>query len=82
MPYKTFYSDLKKINTLEEEYLKYQRLLDDGKSNEQALKVLKLKAPPPTGRDNYEFLQAKFKELKMRNMRDFLLYYLNHGRLE
>ena len=53
-PYDSFYSSLKQENVLEKEYRNFMDILNTGKSKEKALLILKLKAEPPTGRENYK----------------------------
>ena len=62
-PYKTFYSTIKGCNILEEEYSAFQKLLDQGKSKQEALHALRLPAKPKTGPENYQWLQQLWSKI-------------------
>ena len=55
--YDDFYSKLNYDNPLDKEYDGYRKLLNNGITEEQALKKLGLKTKPPTGLDNYNYLK-------------------------
>ena len=61
-PYETFYSIIKSCKVLEEEYAAFQKLLDQGKSEQEALQSLSLPANPKTGPENYQWLQHLWTE--------------------
>ena len=46
-PYDLFFSKLRKMNPLENDYLDYQTLLSSGLKTEEALSKMKLSKPPP-----------------------------------
>ena len=56
-PYDAFYSKLRSCNPLETEYTNNVNLLKSGLTTEQAAIKLKLSKPPPTGIENYQYLQ-------------------------
>ena len=56
-PYDAFYSKLRSCNPLETEYTVYVNLLKSGLTTEQDVIKLKLSKPPPTGIENYHYLQ-------------------------
>ena len=56
-PYETFYSTIKSCNILEEEHNAFQKLIDQGKSEREALQTLRLPKKPKTGPENYQWLQ-------------------------
>ena len=56
-PHETFYSTVKNCNVLEEEYASFQKLLDQGKSEQEALQSLRLPTKPKTGPESYQWLQ-------------------------
>ena len=60
-PYDAFYSKLRSCNHLEAEYTDYVNLLKSGLTTEQAVVKLKLSKPPPTGMENYQYLQQRWK---------------------
>ena len=56
--YDDLYSKLKNSNPLDKEYDIFQKLLNYGLSEEQALKNRELKTKPPTGLENYNYLKS------------------------
>ena len=56
-PYETFYSTIKNCNVLEEEYASFQKLFDQGKSEQEALQSPRLPTKPKTGPESYQWLQ-------------------------
>ena len=76
-PYDTFYSKLRSCNPLEAKYTDYVNLSKSGLTTEQAVVKLKLLMPPPTGVDNYQYLQQIRKQEKMTSFKDFLRWYNN-----
>ena len=71
-----FYSSLKNCNVLEEDYIRYTNLLNEGKTHEQALEIMCLTNRPNTGEENYRELQELWKN-QMSNFKDYLIYYNN-----
>ena len=71
-PYDAFYSKLRSCNPLEAEYKDYVNLLKSGLATEQAVVKLKLSKPPPTGIENYQYLQQIWKQEQMSSFKDFL----------
>ena len=61
-PCDAFYSKLRSCNPLETEYTDYVNLLKSGLTTEQAVIKLKLSKPPPTGIENYHYLQQIWKQ--------------------
>ena len=61
-PYETFYSTIKGCKVLEEEHTGFQKLLDQGKSEQEALQILRLTSKPKTGHENYQWLQQLWTE--------------------
>ena len=55
-PYDTFYFTIKGCNVLEEEQAAFQKLVDQGKSEQEALQILCLTSKPKTGPENYQWL--------------------------
>ena len=76
-PYDAFYSKLRSCLPLETDYADYDSLLKSGLTTEQAVVKLKLSKPPPTGIDNYQYLQQIWKQEKMASFKDFLRWYNN-----
>ena len=52
-PYDTFYSTIKGCNILEEDYATFQKLIIQGKSEQEAFQILRLTSKPKTGPKNY-----------------------------
>ena len=75
--YDAFYSKLRSSNTLETEYTDYVNLLKIGFTTEKAVIKLKLSKPPPTGIENYHYLQQIWKQEQMSSFKDFLRWYNN-----
>ena len=76
-PYDAFHSKLRRFNPLEAEYTDYVNLLKSGLTTEQAVVKLKLSKPPPTGIENYQYLQQLWKQEQMSSFKDFLRWYNN-----
>ena len=73
--YQTFYSTIKNCNALEEEYAAFHKLLDQGKSEEEALHALRLPAKRKSGPENYQWLQHLWTENQWSTFADFLKWY-------
>ena len=76
-PNDAFYSKLRRYKPLEAEYTEYVNLLKRGSTTEQAVVKLKLSKPPPTGIENYQYLQQIWKPEQMSSFTDFLCWYNN-----
>ena len=76
-PYDAFDSKLRSCNPLQAEYTDYVNLLKSGLSTEQGVVNLKLSKPPPTGLENYHYLQQIWKQEQMSSFKDFLRWYNN-----
>ena len=74
-PYETFYSTIKNCNVLEEEHAVFQKLIDQGESEEEALQTLRLPAKPNSGLENYWWLQQLWTENQWSTFADFLKWY-------
>ena len=74
-PYETFYSTIKGCNVLEEEHTGFQKLIDQGKSEQEALQILRLTSKPKTGYENYQWLQQLWTENQWCTFTDFLKWY-------
>ena len=73
--YETFYSTIKGCNVLEEDYTTFQKLVDQGKSEQEALQILRLQEVPKTGPENYQWLQQLWTENQWSTFADFLKWY-------
>ena len=74
-PYNAFCSKLRSCNPLEADYTDYVILLESGLTTEQAVVKLKLSKPPPTGIENYQYLQQIWNQEQMSSFKDFLRRY-------
>ena len=74
-PYETFHSTIKNCNVLEEEYISFQKLVNQGKSEQEALQILRLTSKPKTGPENYQWLQQLWTENQWSTFADFLKWY-------
>ena len=74
-PYDALYSKLRSCPPLEAEYKDSVNLLKSGLTTEQAVIKLKLSKPPPTGVENYQYLQQIWKQEQMSSFKDFLRRY-------
>ena len=73
--YETFYSTIKGCNVLQEDYTTFQKLVDQGKSEQEALQILRLQEIPKTGPENYQWLQQLWTENEWSTFADFLKWY-------
>lgn len=76
-PIESFYSRLRCVNVLAEDYFQMEKLTSHGKSVEEAMLILKLQKAPLTAEENYRYLQTIWLEEKMQSMLDFLRWYNN-----
>ena len=76
-PYDAFYSKLRSCNPLETECTDYVNLSKNGLTAEQAVIKVKLSKLPPTGSENYHYLQQIWKKEQMSSFKDFLRWYNN-----
>ena len=70
--YDTFFSKLRNVNPLEQDYSDYQKLLSCGLKIEEALYKRKLFKPPPSGEENYQNLLDEWDHENMFTFKDFL----------
>ena len=76
-PYDEFLSWLCNCNPLDKTYSDYQRFLNSGCSSEEAMKKIRVSSVPPTGQENYAYLQQVWKNHDMQSFKDFLRWYNN-----
>ena len=74
-PYEAFYSSLKHCNVLEEEYNLFQKLLDQCKTEQEAIQALRLSEKPKTGAENYDWLHQLWRENEWSTFADYLKWY-------
>ena len=63
---------------MEKEFTDFTKLLNSGLSQQEALKKLRLKDVPPSGVDNYNYLQVICEEEQMSTFRVFVKWYNNN----
>ena len=76
-PYDEFFSRLRNCNPLDKAYSDYQSFVNSGCSSEEAMKKLPVSSIPPTGQENYAYLQQVWKNHDMQSFKDFLRWYNN-----
>ena len=76
-PYDAFSSKLRNVNPLEKAYSDYQSLLSSGLNTEEALSKVKLSKPPPSGKENYQYLLDIWNHENMCTFENFLRWYNN-----
>ena len=76
-PYEAFFSKLRNNNPLDEDFLDYERLRKSGFKEQQSPKKLQIKTVPPSGLDNYKYLQETLQKNGMTMFKDFLKWYNN-----
>ena len=76
-PYDSFFSILRKSNPLERDYNDFQNLVNSGLTTEQAVVKLRMDRIPPTGAENYSYLQSVWGNNDMQYFSDFLKLYNN-----
>jgi len=75
-PLHCWMSGLKNCNILEQDKQLYEKYLADGKSEEEALKLLDLEQPPPNGEEKLQELKNEWQDLGFSTMRDYTNHYL------
>ena len=60
---------------MEEEHAAFQKRVDQGKSEQEALQILDLTSKPKTGPENYQWLQQLWTENQRSRFTDFLKWY-------
>ena len=76
-PYEAFFSKLRNNNPLDKDFIDYEKLRTSGFDEQKALKKLQIKHVPPSGLDNYNYLQETCKKNGMTVFKDFLKWYNN-----
>ena len=71
-PYNEFFSRLPKCNPLDKAYSDYQSFVNSGCSSEEALRKVRVPSIPPTGQENYAYLQQVWKNPDMQSFDDSL----------
>ena len=76
-PYDSLFSILRNNNPLEKDYNDFQNLVNSGLTTEQAVAKLRTDRIPPTGAENYSYLQSVCENSNMQYFSDFLKWYNN-----
>ena len=72
-----FFRNLHNNNPLEKDYNDFQNLVRSGSTTYQAVAKLRMDRIPPTGAENYSYLQTVWENNNMLNFSDFLKWYNN-----
>ena len=76
-PYDSFFSILRNSNLLEKDYIDFQNLVNTGLTTEQSVIKLWMDRIPPTGAENYSYLQSVWEKNNMQFFSDSLKWYNN-----
>ena len=76
-PYDSFFTILRNNNPLQKDYNDFQNLVNSGLTTEQAVFKLRMDKIPPTGAENYSYLQSVRENNNMQYFSDFLKWYNN-----
>ena len=76
-PYDSFFSILRNSNPLENDYNDFQNLINSGLTKEQAVAKSRMDRIPPTGAENYSYLQSVWENNNMQFFSDFVNWYNN-----
>ena len=76
-PYEAFLSKLSNNNTLDKYFKEYETLRKSGLDEQQVLKKLQIKTVPPSGLDNYNYLQETWKKNGMTVLKEYLKWVNN-----
>ena len=76
-PYDSIFSTLCNCTPLENDYNDFQKLVNSGITTEQAVAKLRMDRIPPTGAENYSYLQNVWKNHTMQYFSDLLKWYNN-----
>ena len=75
--FEAFFSKLRNNNLLEKVFIDYGKLRKSEVDEQQALKKLQIKTIPPSGLDNYNYLQETWQKNGMTVFKEFLQWYNN-----
>ena len=64
-------------NPLQKEFLDFQSLIDGGLISTEAVSKLKLKQPPATGQETYQYLTSVKQHENIRTYKEILRWYNN-----
>ena len=76
-PYDSFFGILRNSNPLEKDYNDFENLFDSGLTTEQAVAKLRMDRIPPTGAENFSYLQTVWESNNTQYFSDFLKWYNN-----
>ena len=76
-PYDAFFSKLRNVNPLEEDFSDYQKILSCGLKTEEAPSKMKLSKPPPSGEENHQYLLDIWNHENMCTYQEILRWYNN-----
>ena len=76
-PKDAFCGKFRSCNLLQTKYTDYVCLLKSGLTTEKAVVEVKLSKPPPTGIENFHYLQQIWKQKQMNSLMEFMRWYNN-----
>ena len=76
-PHDSFFSILRNSNPLDKDYNDFQNLVNSGLTTEQAVIKLRMDRIPPTGAENYSYLESVWENHNMQYFSDLLKWYNN-----
>ena len=76
-PYDSFFNILRNSNPLEKDYNDSQNLVNSGLTTGQSVDKLRMDRIPPTGAENYSYLQSVWENNKMPKFPGFHKWYNN-----
>ena len=71
-PYDCCFSILRNSNPPGKDYNNFQNLVNNGLTTEQAVTKLRTDGIPPTGAENFSYLESVWENIKMQYFSDFL----------
>ena len=75
--YDSFFSILRNNNPLERDYYDFRNLVNSAVTTEQAVAKLRMDGIPPTGAENYSYVQNVWVSEGTKSFKDFLMWYKN-----
>ena len=78
-PYDSFFNILRNSNPIEKDYNDFQNLVANGLTTKQSVAKLRMDRIPPTGADNYWYLQSVWENNNMHFFSDFIKWYNSKG---
>ena len=77
LPYDAFFSNLRNMNPIKNDYSDYQKSISSGLKTEEALSKREFSKPPPSGEENYQYLLDIWYHENICTFKIFLRWYNN-----